>query len=208
VPEILGHAVWINDLRPADAAAFFAYRAQEEVARFQSPLAESVDEALKFIERNAAKPFDRPGSWYQLAVRPALTNDLVGDLGVHCLPGGQQVEIGVTIAPAHQRRGFAAAAVTALLDHLFTVMHKHRVCASVDPRNEGSMALLRRIGMRQEAHFRHSVQWRGEWVDDVVFGILESEWKPYATPSSRAGGGPISPLRARHIDDADGGQRR
>jgi RimJ/RimL family protein N-acetyltransferase len=47
----------------------------------------------------------------------------------------------------------------------------------VDPRNEPSVALLKRVGMRQEAHFRESLWFKGEWVDDMVFGILGSEWK-------------------------------
>jgi RimJ/RimL family protein N-acetyltransferase len=86
------------------------------------------------------------------------------------------VEIGFTIAPAHQHQGYATAAVVALLDYLFTVLRKHRVWDSVDPRNQPSMALLRRVKMRQEAHFRDSLFWRGEWVDDVVFGLLASDW--------------------------------
>jgi RimJ/RimL family protein N-acetyltransferase len=31
--------------------------------------------------------------------------------------------------------------------------------------------------MRQEAHFRKSLWFKGEWVDDVVFAVLASEWK-------------------------------
>jgi RimJ/RimL family protein N-acetyltransferase len=108
-------------------------------------------------------------------VRFAATGELIGDLGVHLLAGGQ-VEIGFTIAPVHQRQGFGTLAVRALLDDLFTVRKKHRVFASVDPRNIPSIAVLSRIGMRQEAHFRQSLLWRGEWVDDVVFALLRSEW--------------------------------
>lgn len=175
--EILTSRLRINELTPADAPALFNYRSHEEVARFQSWLPDSVDDTRAFIDRNTSQPFDQRDSWYQLAIRSAITNELIGDLGVHFLPDGHQVEIGITIAPPHQRQRFAASAVTALLDYMFTVMNKHRVFASVDPRNDASMALLRRVGMRQEAHFRNSLLWRGEWVDDVVFGLLQSEWK-------------------------------
>lgn len=48
--------------------------------------------------------------------------------------------------------------------------------ASTDPRNVASAALLRSLGMCQEAHFRESLQLRGEWVDDVVFALLAREW--------------------------------
>ena len=38
------------------------------------------------------------------------------------------------------------------------------------------MKLLERVGMRKEAHFVQSLQFRGEWVDDVIFAILADEW--------------------------------
>ncbi|HLZ82460.1 MAG TPA: GNAT family protein [Caulobacteraceae bacterium] len=186
-PEIVTDRLRIDDLVPGDAPALFDYRSDPEVARFQSWSFASVEETRAFIVRNASSPFGENGAWYQLAVRSAATGELVGDLGVHFLPqDDQQVEIGFTIAPAHQRQGFGKAAVIALIDYLFTVLGKHRVIASVDPRNEASMALLRKVGMRQEAHFRQSLLWQGEWVDDVVFALLRPECEN--RPAGRRGG--------------------
>jgi RimJ/RimL family protein N-acetyltransferase len=177
-PDILTDRVRINDLTPEDAPTLFSYRSHPAITRFQSWRPPSIDEARAFIIRNAASPFGQDDSWYQLALRSAATGELVGDLGVHFLGHeSRQVEFGATIAPPYQRRGLGSSAVTVLLDYLFTVLHKHRVFASVDPRNEASMALARSVGLRQEAHFRQSLWWRGEWVDDVVFAILRSEWK-------------------------------
>ena len=56
------------------------------------------------------------------------------------------------------------------------MLRKHRVYASVDPRNKPSMALLERVGMRKEAYLRQSLFWKGEWVDDVIYALLRSEW--------------------------------
>jgi RimJ/RimL family protein N-acetyltransferase len=53
----------------------------------------------------------------------------------------------------------------------------------VDPRNGPSTALLRRVGIRQEAHFHESLWFNEEWADDLVFAILRSEWN-----SGRKGG--------------------
>jgi len=41
-------------------------------------------------------------------------------------------------------------------------------------------AVLEAVGMRQEAHFRESLQFRGEWVDDVIFALLAREWADIA----------------------------
>jgi RimJ/RimL family protein N-acetyltransferase len=182
-PEIVTDRVRIDDLVPGDAPVLFDYRSDAAVARFQSWGPASVDETRAFIVRNASGPFCESGAWRQLAVRSAATGELVGDLGVHFLAqDDRQVEIGFTIAPRHQRRGFAKSAVTALVDYLFTALAKHRVFASVDPRNGASMALLRGMGLRQEAHFRQSLLWKGEWVDDVVFALLRSEWSERRVP--------------------------
>jgi RimJ/RimL family protein N-acetyltransferase len=87
------------------------------------------------------------------------------------LEDARQVEVGFTVAPGHQRMGLATEAVEGLLGHLLRALQKHRVFASVDSRNERSVAFLERVGMRQEAHLRESCWFKGEWVDDIVFAI-------------------------------------
>jgi RimJ/RimL family protein N-acetyltransferase len=69
----------------------------------------------------------------------------------------------------------------ALLEFLFAKLAKHRVFASVDPRNTAAIALFTRVGMRKEAHFIQSLWLNGEWVDDVIFAMLEREWKLRST---------------------------
>ena len=81
------------------------------------------------------------------------------------------------MAPEFQNRGYATEAVRALLEYLFDTLGKHRVFGSVDPRNRSSIRLLQRVGMREEAHFVKSLWFKDEWVDDVIFAILASEWK-------------------------------
>ena len=176
-PEIQTGRLRLAPLRAADASVFFEYRANPEVRRYQSFEPRSVDDAEKFIGELQPVVFDTPDSWFQFGIRLQESDVLIGDLGVHFLANDSpQVEIGFTVAPAHQGQGYGTEAVAGLLDHLFCVLRKHRVFASVDPRNEPSVALLERVGMRKEAHFRKSLWFKGEWVDDIVFGILRAEW--------------------------------
>ena len=172
-------------LHADDAAALFAYRSNPEVCRFQTWAPGSVAEAERFIASMDGVPFDTPGTWFQLGIQLGDSGPLVGDLGVR-VPADEprQAEIGFTIAPAYQRRGIGSEAVEGLLGHLFEHAGKHRVFASADPRNAASANLLRRVGMRQEAHFRESLFLGGEWVDDIVFAMLESEWRQRSAPDS------------------------
>jgi len=168
----------LDALRPADAVALFGYRADPQVSRFQGWRPASVTEAADFIERQAGTSLDTPDSWFQRAIRRRDGEELIGDLGIH-LPADAEgsVEFGVSIAPAHQGRGYACEAVRAVFGLVFGQLGRHRIHASVNPRNLACMAMLRALGMRQEAHHRESLWLHGEWVDDVVFALLANEWR-------------------------------
>jgi len=184
-PEILTPRLRLTRLTAADVPAVHAYRADPDVGRYQGFAPGSAADVEAFVA-GLADTFDTPGTWYQFGLRLRPTGELVGDLGVR-FPADDpdQAELGLTLAPAHQGRGLATEAVTGALDHLFGPAGKHRVFASVDPRNAPSVALLRRAGFRQEAHFRESMRFKGAWADDLVFGILAREWR-----ERRGGDGP------------------
>jgi RimJ/RimL family protein N-acetyltransferase len=177
-PRIVTERLILRALRSDDAEPMFAYRSLPDVHRYQCWEPGSVEEVRSFIAGLESLPFATPGTWYQLGVRLRETEELVGDVGIR-FPADEdrQVEIGFTIAPDRQGRGLGTEVVTALLDHAFGPLGMHRVFASVDPRNEPSLALLAKIGMRREAHFRESLWFKGAWADDVVFALLESEWR-------------------------------
>lgn len=175
-PEISTDRLLLSPLCAADSTALFAYRSRPEVCRYQNWEPRSLDDAVEFIAGLASAEFDTPGTWFQFGIRLRDSGQLIGDLGVHFSEDGLQAEIGFTLSPASQGRGLGTEAVIGVLDYLFQRMGKHRVSASVDPRNQPSLRLVQRVGMRQEAHFRESLLFKGEWTDDLVFAVLDSEW--------------------------------
>ena len=36
---------------------------------------------------------------------------------------------------------------------------------------------MQRVGMPKEAHFVKSLWFKGEWVDDMIFAMLASNWE-------------------------------
>lgn len=166
----------LDALRVVDAAAMFAYRSDPAVSRYQGWIPASIDEVAAFIERNTKVTLGQRDTWFQLAIRPHDAHTLLGDLGLHFTASHQEAELGISIAPAQQGRGYATEVLRAALALLFGPLGQHRVFGSVDPRNTESVRLLESIGMRREAHFRQSLFFRGEWVDDVVFALLRDEW--------------------------------
>lgn len=136
VIEILTERLILRPLVVDDATALFSYRSDASVRKHHSWETGSLDEVHSFILGFESLDFDVPGSWFQLGVRFRESNRLMGDLGVHFLADDPcQVEIGFTVAPSEQGRGIGTEAVKGLLGHLFGVLQKHRVTASVDPDN-------------------------------------------------------------------------
>jgi RimJ/RimL family protein N-acetyltransferase len=143
-------------LRPfavEEARVVVAYRRDPTVARFQGWGVVDPGE----IERDLAAmqtrtPCDVPGPWFQLAVVERATGVIAGDVGVRVLGEAHDTaEIGYTIAPAHQRQGYATEAVCAMVAWLLGPRRLARVIAIVDGRNAPSIAVIENAGFQRVA---------------------------------------------------------
>ena len=167
----------LRRLRPGDGAVLFAYRSEPRVRRFQSMCPGSVEEAELFVTQQQQTAFDTPETWCQVGIDLQEENKLIGDLGLYFRDeASRQVEMGFTISPAFQRRGFAREAMMAMLGYLFEDVGKHRVILKMDAENVAAIALATSLGFRKEAHFVKSYWDRDHWADEVVCAMLRSEW--------------------------------
>jgi len=157
-----------------------AYQGREDVARYLAHGARSREEvAAAIAEYAAATRIAADGDWIEPAIEVA--GRVVGHLHLK-LHSVRHLgaEIGWTLHPDAAGRGYATEAATALLDVAFGAMGLHRVRAELDPRNAASVALCRRLGMREEAH--HVRDFRDEripggWGDTGVWAILADQWE-------------------------------
>ena len=163
--EIVTARLRLDALRDEDADALFAYRADPAVAHFQGWKPASVAEARRFIEAQQAIAPDTPGAWWQRAIRLRDSGELIGDLGLHFLDDAT-VEVGISLSPAHQRRGYAREALEVMLDFVIGGLRKRRVVAQVAPRNFMCMRLLEGLGMRRGA----------DQDGDAMFALEAGDW--------------------------------
>jgi len=166
----------LRTIRLSDAEAVFGYRSRPEVSKYQGSTA-SLAHTRRLIKLTAGLRPNTPRTWYQFAVLEKASGALIGDIAIHFRDKeNRQVELGYTLAPEYQGKGYASEAAARVLDYLFGTLKKHRVSASVDPRNGRSVKLLERLGMRKEGCFKKSF-WTGRaWADDAVYAILKEEW--------------------------------
>lgn len=164
----------LRRFQPGDADAFAAYRSVPEVARYQSWDAPVSLETARTTVAQYAEGDPTQAGWFQYAID--LDGVLIGDIGLKLHDNLRQADLGYTLAPAYQGKGYATEAVRGLLDHLFRERNLHRVSAECDARNESSARLLTRLGFRQEGLRVANTWFKGEWTDDVLFGLLRSDW--------------------------------
>ena len=100
--ELVSPKLCLRRLRPGDAAAITTYRSMPDVARFQSWDSFTPQDAARLVAAQERTTPDTPGTWLQLAL-VLESGDVIGDCGIHFLQSDrQQVELGITLSPAHQ----------------------------------------------------------------------------------------------------------
>ncbi|MBE2219912.1 MAG: GNAT family N-acetyltransferase [Anaerolineae bacterium] len=168
----------LRPFQPSDLESFLAYRSDPEVARYQGwEMPYTVEKAEAFIKEMMQSTPGTDGRWYQFAVALKETGAMIGDCAFHTLAHDKrQAEIGFSFARSHQGFGYASEAVNRLLRYLFEDLALHRVTAVCDVKNIASARLLKRVGMRREAHFIDNIWFKGNWCSEYLYAILQDEW--------------------------------
>lgn len=172
--EIMTPRLCLRRFMPADLPYFVQYRNDAQLAQYQTWGAMDETTARIFIEDMSTAPIDG-AMGLQIAVALRENNMLIGDCYVR-VSYGEQAEIGYTLARSYHGHGYATEAVRAVISYGFGNMGLHRIYANVACANLRSVALLERLGLRREAHFKRSFRYGGVWQDEYQYAVLRDEW--------------------------------
>ncbi len=79
--------------------------------------------------------------------------------------------MGYWIGAEFATRGYTNEGVLLCLRRAFTALGLHRVEANVMPTNDASLALVRRVGFREEGYSPRYLQINGVWVDHTRWAM-------------------------------------
>ncbi|GAA5874239.1 hypothetical protein JCM16303_005786 [Sporobolomyces ruberrimus] len=88
----------------------------------------------------------------------------------------RRADFGISIAGAHQGKGYAAEALNWLLDRAFLGYGLNKVQGACFSFNEKALKCYKSVGFVEEGRRRQATWQEGAYYDDVLIGILASEW--------------------------------
>lgn len=158
----------LRRFRPEDVAACYPFLSDPEAAYMDCSKAyTSIDEDFEDLMEDFAQQDTR----YIIALKE--TGKVIGTVSLFedNSRAVESMEIGYTVSPEYQRKGYAFEAVSALLSLLQTELMFDMVVAGVLPENVKSIGLLEKLGFQKEGMRRKAI-WHegiGKPVDLVYY---------------------------------------
>jgi|SRR6185503_4632712 len=176
LPELVGRRVLLREPRPSDATALFSLLSTEEVSRFISPpppTLEGFERYVSWTHRQRAG-----GQYVCFAVVPVGADAPIGLIHVRALgPGFATADWGFAIGSEFWGTGLFSEAAHLVLDFTFDVLGTHRLEARAALCNGRGNGAMQKLGAEREGVLRHSFLRNGEYLDQVLWSILQDDWK-------------------------------
>jgi RimJ/RimL family protein N-acetyltransferase len=177
----------LRPFEPSDLEGLHHIHGDAENARWLYNEARTLEETRELLAlRTVGSALRGEGQWLSAAVTLRATGELVGDVSLlWASEAHRQGELGFIFHPTHQGNGYATEAARPMLTFAFESLGLHRVVGRLEPRNRGSARVLEKLGMRREAHLVENEWVKGEWQSELVYAILEREWRDASAGTDR-----------------------
>lgn len=160
-----------------DAKEIFSIRSNDDVMKYMDvprhySLSDS-EELLRSIEDSYKN--EKGINW---AIIEKDSKAFIGYIGFirifseHC-----RAEIGYALKPEYWGKEYMYETINRLARFGFEEMKLHSIEANVNPMNERSKKVLERVGFKKEAHFRENYLFNGNFLDSIIYSLLEKDLK-------------------------------
>lgn len=158
------HLEWLNDAR---VRAHYRRMYPTRIDLFKKEI-EKVEESQRRVQ-------------FELVEKSTQTP--IGLIGFDALNWPNRFgEISMMIGdPTMWNRGYGTDAVQLLLKYGFDELNLHKILTMILAPNRAALRVAEKCGMRLEGTFKADYFLQGTYVDDLVYSILETEWKKART---------------------------
>lgn len=175
-PILTTERLMLRQVRSEDAPAVFAFKSNPDVttqyAREPHSSLEKTRDLLQRVQESNAR-----GEDFMWAVTLKGDDRLIGTCVLWNLDLEAQCgELGYELHPNYGRRGIMSEAAAAVVAFGFKDLNLHRIEANPFAKNTASNRLLEKLGFTLEGNLRQRVYFRGEYLDQLFYGLLKEEW--------------------------------
>ena len=111
------------------------------------------------------------------AVAELATGELAGEALLWSIDlHNRSAHLGLSLRPACRGRGLGEDTVRVLCRYGFAIRGLHRLQLETLSDNHAMIAAAERVGFTREGTSRGSSWVNGRWTDDVIFGLLDTEF--------------------------------
>ena len=97
---------------------------------------------------------------------------------MHEDPLARHAEVGIGLVADGRGKGYGTDALRVLVEFAFVRRNLRRLHLSVIASNEPAIASYRKVGFVEEGRRREHCWVRGGYQDEVLMGLLRSDWRP------------------------------
>lgn len=176
LPVLTSGHVTVRELRLSDAPSLLAMLTTEEVTRFVSPPPTTVEGFERFILWSHRQRSE--GVYVCFAIVPEGFQHAVGLIQVRQLDlGFATAEWGFAIGSPFWGTGVFLDAARLVVDFVFSTLGTHRLEARAAVPNGRGNGALRKLGAVQEGVLRRSLRKNGQYLDQLLWTIVDEDWR-------------------------------
>jgi [ribosomal protein S5]-alanine N-acetyltransferase len=176
LPVLTGEQVRLRELKASDAPSLFSLLTAQEVARFISPPPSTVEGFERFIAWTLRQR--TAGTYACFAVTLKGFDTAIGIFQVReTEPGFGTAEWGFAIGSPFWGTGVFEESAQLVLEFAFDTLDVHRLEARAAVRNGRGTGALLKLGAVPEGVLRKSFLRNGEYLDQVLYAIVEDDWR-------------------------------
>ena len=175
LPVLRAGKATLRELEVSDAASLFESLTREEVTRFISPPPATIDGFERFIEWTRHE--QSQGRYLCYGIVPEGEQRVVGIIQVRQLEGSfATAEWGFALGSDYWGTGLFHESALAVIGFAFEQVGVHRLEARAAVANVRGNAALRKLGATPEGVLRRSFVRYGEYLDQVMWGLVATDW--------------------------------
>jgi RimJ/RimL family protein N-acetyltransferase len=131
------------------------------------------------FDRSLTEAPDERNVRFAVQERGEPTGALIGTTGLWRIDlHNGTAHLGIQLVPSARGRGLGLDVVRALCHYAFAVRGLHRIGLETLATNEGMRRTAVSAGFVEEGRLREGAFLLGERVDEILYGLLRSEWEP------------------------------